>query len=156
MTRGHAVQRASHQAARRRQRVCQRIRLSDFFNFSGLVRRGTLFAGEIRPGAALFVPRVRESYILHVVTKLVAAQKHGVSLEKTARMASTSAKMPRSQNAVPDLSGPLAGRVLCARSRINSNPDINFANGDKRHLLLAPSPSTSTTRNTHQAGSGLE
>jgi hypothetical protein len=26
MTRGHAVQRASHQAARRRQRVCQRIR----------------------------------------------------------------------------------------------------------------------------------
>jgi len=85
---------------------------SDLLNFSGLVRRGTLFAGAIRPGAALFVLRVRELYTLHVVTKLVAAQKHGVSLGKTARMASTSAKMPRSQISASDLSGPLAGRVL--------------------------------------------
>jgi hypothetical protein len=56
-----------------------------------LVRRGTLFAGAIRPGAALFVPRVHESCTLHVVTTLVVAQKIGVSLEKPARMASTSA-----------------------------------------------------------------
>ena len=74
-----------------------------------LVRRGKLFAGAIRPGAALFVPRVRELYSLHVVAKLAAAQKHGVSFGNTARMASTSAKMLRSQITDPDLSGPLAG-----------------------------------------------
>jgi hypothetical protein len=108
-TRGHAIQSTPHQAARRRQRVCLRIH---FVNLSGLVRQSTRFAGAIRPGAALCVPRVRELYTLYLVTKLVAAQKHGVSLGKSARMASTSAKMPQSQSAVPDLSWPLAGRVL--------------------------------------------
>ena len=52
------------------------------------------FAGAVRLGAALFVWRVRESCTRHAATQLFAAQKHGVSLGTTARMASTSAKMP--------------------------------------------------------------
>ena len=56
----------------------------------------------MRLDAALFVWCVRESCTCHAVIKLFAAQKHGVTLGKLARMASTSAKMPR---------GPFAGRV---------------------------------------------
>jgi hypothetical protein len=86
-----------------------------------LVRRGTLFAGAIRPGAALFVPRVRESYTLHVVTKLVAAQKHGVDVgeEQHAHGVVVGEKHAHGVvgedaaiSTVPDLSGPLASRVL--------------------------------------------
>ena len=43
---------------------------SGFLNFSpkvGLVRRGTLFAGAVRPGAALIVWRVRKLYTRDVV-----------------------------------------------------------------------------------------
>jgi hypothetical protein len=55
----------------------------------------TLFAGAVRPGAALCVQRIRESCTRHVDTELFAAQKHDVSSGTTARVASTSAKMPR-------------------------------------------------------------
>ena len=55
----------------------------------------TLFAGAARPGETLFVPRVRESCTFCDVTKVVGARKHGLSFGKTARVASTSAKMPR-------------------------------------------------------------
>ena len=56
---------------------------------------GTLLAGTVRPRAALFVWLVRDLCTRHVVATRFAAQKHGFTLEKTARMASTSAKMPR-------------------------------------------------------------
>ena len=55
----------------------------------------TLFSGVVQPGAAFFVWRVRVLCTRHFDTQLFVAQKHGISLGKPSRMASTLAKMPR-------------------------------------------------------------